>query len=61
VEFSGQHYALLVSDVLDRAVERIKADGVPFWAGPGHMPGEINANHGGRGSISITSLGITSS
>jgi catechol 2,3-dioxygenase-like lactoylglutathione lyase family enzyme len=37
VEFPGQHYALLVSDdVFDRAVERIKANGVPFWAGPGH-------------------------
>jgi catechol 2,3-dioxygenase-like lactoylglutathione lyase family enzyme len=50
VEFPGQHYALLVSDdVFDRAVERIKANGVPFWAGPGHTPGEINTNHGGRG------------
>lgn len=50
VEFPGQHYALLVSDdVFDRAVERIKADGVQSWAGPGHTPGEINTNHGGRG------------
>ena len=50
VNFHGQHYALLVSDhVFDRAVERITSDGVPFWAGPGHTPGEINTNHGGRG------------
>ncbi len=50
VDFPGQHYALLVSDdVFDLAVERIKTDGVPFWAGPGHTPGEINTNHGGRG------------
>jgi catechol 2,3-dioxygenase-like lactoylglutathione lyase family enzyme len=50
VEFPGQHYALLVSDdVFDHAVERIKADGMQFWAGPGHTPGEINTNHGGRG------------
>ncbi len=50
VEFSGQHYALLVTDdVFDRALQRIKHDGVPYWAGPGHTPGEINTNHGGRG------------
>jgi catechol 2,3-dioxygenase-like lactoylglutathione lyase family enzyme len=50
VDFHGQHYALLVSDdVFDRALERIKAQGVPFSAGPGHSPGEINTNHGGRG------------
>jgi catechol 2,3-dioxygenase-like lactoylglutathione lyase family enzyme len=41
---------LLVSDdVFDRALERIKAGNVPFWAGPGHTRGEINHNHGGRG------------
>jgi catechol 2,3-dioxygenase-like lactoylglutathione lyase family enzyme len=50
IEFPGQHYALLVSDdVFDRALERIKAGNVPFWAGPGHTRGEINHNHGGRG------------
>jgi catechol 2,3-dioxygenase-like lactoylglutathione lyase family enzyme len=50
VDFHGQHYALLVSDdVFDRALERIKLQGVPFSAGPGHTPGEINTNHGGRG------------
>jgi catechol 2,3-dioxygenase-like lactoylglutathione lyase family enzyme len=36
-------------DVFDRALERIRADGIPYWAGPGHTPGEINTNHGGRG------------
>ena len=51
IEFPGQHYALLVSDdVFDRALERIRADGVAFWADPGmRRPGEINTNHGGRG------------
>lgn len=50
IEFPGQHYALLVSDeVFDRALARIRDEGVPFWAGPGHTPNEINTNHGGRG------------
>jgi catechol 2,3-dioxygenase-like lactoylglutathione lyase family enzyme len=50
IDFPGQHYALLVTDdVFDRALERIKAGGVEFWAGPGHTPGEIKTNHGGRG------------
>jgi catechol 2,3-dioxygenase-like lactoylglutathione lyase family enzyme len=51
VDFPGQHYALLVSDeVFDRALERISADGVTFWADPAmRRPHEINTNHGGRG------------
>lgn len=51
IEFPGQHYALLVTDdVFDRAVERIKADGILFWADPAmRRPNEINTNHGGRG------------
>jgi catechol 2,3-dioxygenase-like lactoylglutathione lyase family enzyme len=50
IEFPGQHYALLVSDaVFDRALQRIRADGIPYSAGPGHTPNEINHNHGGRG------------
>ena len=51
IEFPGQHYALLVSDeIFDRALERITAQGVRFWADPGmRRPGEINTNHGGRG------------
>jgi hypothetical protein len=36
-DFPGQHDALLVfGDVFDRAVERIKAGGVQFWASPSH-------------------------
>lgn len=31
--------------MFDRAVEGIEAGGVPFWAGPGRTPGEINTNH----------------
>jgi catechol 2,3-dioxygenase-like lactoylglutathione lyase family enzyme len=50
IDFPGQHYALLVSDdVFDRALDRLRADGVPYSAGPGQSPGEINHNHGGRG------------
>jgi hypothetical protein len=54
IGFPGQHYALLVSDdVFDRALERIKADGVPFWADPGmRLPNEINTNHGVAASTS---------
>ena len=51
IEFPGQHYALLVTDdVFDRALERITADGILFWADPAmRRPNEINTNHGGRG------------
>jgi catechol 2,3-dioxygenase-like lactoylglutathione lyase family enzyme len=51
IEFPGQHYALLVSDdVFDRALERIRAQDVQFWADPRmRVPNEINTNHGGRG------------
>ncbi len=50
VDFPGQHYALLVSDeVFDRALGRLKIDGVPYSAGPGQPANEINHNHGGRG------------
>jgi catechol 2,3-dioxygenase-like lactoylglutathione lyase family enzyme len=50
IDFPGQHYALLVSDdVFDRAIDRIRTDGIAFSGGPGHSPGEINHNHGGRG------------
>jgi hypothetical protein len=48
-------------DVFDRAVERIKADGVPFWAGPGHTPGEKTRTTVAGASTSTTRLGITSS
>jgi catechol 2,3-dioxygenase-like lactoylglutathione lyase family enzyme len=51
IEFPGQHYALLVSDeVFERALERITAQGVPFWADPAtRQANQINTNHGGRG------------
>lgn len=50
IAFPGQHYALLVSDdVFDYALERIRTGGIAHSAGPGHTPGEINHNHGGRG------------
>jgi len=50
IPFPGQHYALLVSDeVFDRAMDRIRTDGIPYWAGSGHTPNETNSNHGGRG------------
>ena len=36
--------------MFDRALERIKADGVPFWADPAmRSPNQINTNHAGRG------------
>ena len=57
IDFPGQHYALLVSDdVFDRAVERIRTSGVPFWAGPGHTPGEINTHMEARLSSEQRSL-----
>ncbi len=40
---------LVSDDVFDRALERIRARGVTYWAGPGHTPGATNTNHGGRG------------
>ena len=51
IEFPGQHYALLVSDeIFDRALERIEASGIAFWADPAmRLPHQINTNHGGRG------------
>jgi hypothetical protein len=51
IQFRGPHYALLVcDDVFDRALERIKAHDVMFWADRGmRCPNEINTNHGGRG------------
>jgi catechol 2,3-dioxygenase-like lactoylglutathione lyase family enzyme len=46
-----QHYAFLVGDAeFDAAFERIKADGVDYWADPHHQrPGELNKMNGGRG------------
>jgi catechol 2,3-dioxygenase-like lactoylglutathione lyase family enzyme len=46
-----QHYAFLVDDAtFDRALAKLRTDGVPIWADPGHHePGEINTRWGGRG------------
>jgi len=46
-----QHYAFLVSDAeFDAAFDRIKAQGLNYWADPARtMPGEINTHFGGCG------------
>jgi catechol 2,3-dioxygenase-like lactoylglutathione lyase family enzyme len=46
-----QHYAFLVSDeAFDAGFERIKGQGLTYWADPARsMPGEINHHFGGRG------------
>ncbi len=48
---STQHYAFLVSDAeFDAAFERIKEQGMTYWADPARTkPGEINHHFGGRG------------
>ena len=50
-EVDGQHYCFLVSeDEFDQIFDRIKGQGIPYWADPGHdIPGEINTHDGGRG------------
>jgi extradiol dioxygenase family protein len=46
-----QHYAFLVTEEeFDQIFERITAQGLTYWADPGHrQPGRINTNDGGRG------------
>ena len=46
-----QHYAFLVSDdEFDASFDRVKAQGLDYWADPARtMPGEINKHFGGRG------------
>jgi len=46
-----QHYAFLVSDdEFDASFDRVKAQGLDYWADPARtMPGEINTHFGGRG------------
>lgn len=46
-----QHYAFLVGDdEFDAAFGRITAEGVPYWAYPGHqLPNQVNDRLGGRG------------
>jgi catechol 2,3-dioxygenase-like lactoylglutathione lyase family enzyme len=48
---AGQHYAFHVSDTeFDAGFDRIKAQGIPYWADPARsQPGEINRHWGGRG------------
>lgn len=50
-EFPPHHYAYLVDDAhFDRALERIREQGLEHWADPQRTrPGEINREHGGRG------------
>ncbi len=47
----SQHYAFLVSEEeFDAIFDRIRAQGLDFWADPAcTRPGEINHNDGGRG------------
>jgi catechol 2,3-dioxygenase-like lactoylglutathione lyase family enzyme len=47
----GQHYAFLVTeDEFDQIFERIKTQGLAYWADPFHRrPGRINTEDGGRG------------
>jgi len=46
-----QHYAFLVDDrIFDRALARLQAEGLTWWADPARSrPGEINTHDGGRG------------
>ena len=48
---SPQHYAFLVSDEeFEAGFERIKSQGLTYWADPARTkPGEINHHFGGRG------------
>lgn len=50
-DVAPQHYAFLVDDeTFDRALAKLRSDGVTIWADPGHLqPGEINTRWGGRG------------
>lgn len=48
---TAQHYAFLISEAeFDTAFDRIKAQGIAYYADPHQkLPGEINHNDGGRG------------
>lgn len=50
-DFPGQHYAFLVDDAtFDGILERLKAQGLQYWADPRQqLVNQINTNHGGRG------------
>jgi catechol 2,3-dioxygenase-like lactoylglutathione lyase family enzyme len=51
-EIASQHYAFLVGeDEFDRVFQRIRAQGLEYWADPGQRSaGRINTNDGGRGA-----------
>ena len=51
VDIQMQHYAFLIDDDLfDRAVARLRDQGIEHWADPQmRRPSEINNEHGGRG------------
>lgn len=51
-EIARQHYAFLVGEAeFDSAMDRIRAEGLTFWADPARSrPGEINRHWGGRGA-----------
>ena len=50
-EVRAQHYAFLVDDYdFDPIFGRVQAEGIVFYADPGHVrPDEINRRDGGRG------------
>ena len=50
-DIDEQHYCFLVGeDEFDAIFGRIQAQGIPYWADPGHrQSGEINTHDGGRG------------
>jgi catechol 2,3-dioxygenase-like lactoylglutathione lyase family enzyme len=50
-KITPQHYAFLVGeDEFDAAFDRIRDQGLPYWADPGQtQPGLINHRDGGRG------------
>jgi catechol 2,3-dioxygenase-like lactoylglutathione lyase family enzyme len=50
-DIAPQHYCFLVGeDEFDEIFGRIQAQGLAYWADPGHrQPGEINTHDGGRG------------
>jgi catechol 2,3-dioxygenase-like lactoylglutathione lyase family enzyme len=50
-EVHPQHYAFLVDDAdFDPIFERVQAEGITYYADPGHSrPGEVNRRDGGRG------------
>jgi catechol 2,3-dioxygenase-like lactoylglutathione lyase family enzyme len=50
-DIASQHYCFLVSDgEFDQIFGRIQAQGIRYWADPGHRQlGEYNTHDGGRG------------